>query len=91
LIVRLLMDQMKRLGDKKEEYKVDPRKAVEITVRTLLDVMVDEKGMNIPAERMDSLAVQLADDYEFLTQLEDFMESYLEDYGENYELYDLFD
>jgi hypothetical protein len=70
---------------------MSPRKAVEITVRTLLDVMVEEKGMNIPAERMDSLAAELADDHEFLTQLENFMESYLEDYGDNYDLYDLFD
>lgn len=70
---------------------MSPRKAVEITVRTLLDVMVEEKGMNIPAERMDSLAAELADNHEFLTQLEDFMESYLEDYGDNYDLYDLFD
>jgi hypothetical protein len=70
---------------------MSPRKAVEITVRTLLDVMVEEKGMNIPAERMDSLAAELADDHEFLIQLEDLMESYLEDYGDNYDLYDLFD
>ncbi|WP_374717918.1 hypothetical protein [Neobacillus sp.] len=70
---------------------MDPRGVVEGIVRLLLDVMVEEKGLNIPAERMDSLAVQLADDYEFLTQLENFMESYLEDYGDNYDLYDLFD
>ncbi|QSB48785.1 hypothetical protein [Parageobacillus toebii] len=70
---------------------MSPRKAVEATVRFLLDVMVEDRGLNIPFERIESLAFELANDHEFLTQLEDFMESYLEDYGDNYDLYDLFD
>lgn len=70
---------------------MSPRKAVEATVRFLLEVMVEEKGMNIPSERMNSLAIELADDHEFLAQLENFIADYLEDYGDNYDLYDLFD
>lgn len=70
---------------------MSPRKAVEATVRFLLEVMVEEKGMNIPSERTNSLAIELADDHEFLAQLENFIADYLEDYGDNYDLYDLFD
>jgi len=70
---------------------ISPRKAVEITVRTLLDAMVEDRGMNIPKDRLDELAFDLANSDEFLDQLENFMESYLEDFGDNYDLYDLFD
>ena len=70
---------------------ISPRKAVEITVRTLLDCMVEDRGLNIPQDRLDSLAVELADTDDFLTHLEDALESYLEDFGENHDLYDLWD
>jgi len=70
---------------------ISSRKAVEITVRTLLDAMVEDRGLNIPQDRLDSLAVDLADTDDFLTHLEDALESYLEDFGENHDLYDLWD
>ena len=69
---------------------MNPRKAVEVAIRTWLDVMVEVKGMNIPEERIDSLAVELADTIDFLEHMENAVESYLEDFGENHDLYDLF-
>ncbi|MCG1029282.1 hypothetical protein J5S49_13375 [Virgibacillus halodenitrificans] len=71
--------------------EMSPRKAVEIATRTWLDVMVDQKDMNIPENRRDSLAIELADSFYFLEHMENAVESYLEDFGDNHELYDLFD
>lgn len=70
---------------------MSPRQAVEVAVRTWLDVMVEEKGMKIPKKRRDSLAIELADTIDFLEHMENAVEEYLEDFGDNHELYDLFD
>ncbi|MGG3987324.1 hypothetical protein [Bacillus smithii] len=67
------------------------RKAYELVIRNELDIMVEERGMNIPSERLDSLAVEMADNYDFLQSISDTVENYLEDFGDNHELYDLFD
>lgn len=70
---------------------MSPKESVAVAVRTWIDVMVEEKGMNIPKKRRDSLAIELADNVDFIAHMENAVEEYLEDFGDNHELYDLWD
>lgn len=70
---------------------INPREAIRITVKTLLEAMIEDRGLNIPRDKLDFLATEFAhDDDGFLLNLENFMESFLYDYGDNYGLYDLY-
>lgn len=70
---------------------INPREAIRITVKTLLEAMIEDRGLNIPRDKLDVLAAEFAhDDDGFLLNLENFMESFLYDYGDNYDLYDLY-
>ena len=70
---------------------MNPRQAMQVMIKLWLDVMVEEKGMNIPDKKRYALAVELSDTQDFLEHMENAVESYLEDFGDNHELYDLFD
>lgn len=61
----------------------------EVIMKNELEILVEEKGIRIPENKIESLAKELADEYKLLEKINEVVEEYLEDFGENHELYDL--
>lgn len=69
---------------------LNPRDAIKEAISTWIDVMVEERFMEIPVERRESLSTELANSDSFLFYMEDVFANYLEEFGDNHDLYDLF-
>lgn len=60
------------------------RQAFQIFIRHQLEVMKDDGKINLTAEELEKFANGVENDFTFYEQLADFLEEYINDFGENY-------
>lgn len=60
------------------------RKAYEMVIRHQLEMLVGEKGWDIPQDKFDEIAATMADDYQFTKELLEFTDEHLETFAPNY-------
>ncbi|EOQ15383.1 hypothetical protein KQ3_05852 [Bacillus cereus B5-2] len=60
------------------------RQAYEMVIRHQLELLVEEKGWEIPESLFDDTAEAIANDPQFTDQLLNFTDEHLETFGDNY-------
>lgn len=60
------------------------RQAYEMVIKHQLELLVDEKGWEIPREKFDEITKNMANDPQFTGSLLDFADDHLETFAENY-------
>lgn len=60
------------------------RQAYEMVIKHQLELMIDEKGWDIPEDKLEKIAKEMADDSQYLESLLDFTEDHLDSFSSNY-------
>ncbi|OOR23187.1 hypothetical protein [Bacillus wiedmannii] len=60
------------------------RQAYEMVIKHQLELMVEEKGWDIPRDKFDVIAETMANDPQFTDQLLNFTDDHFETFGDNY-------
>ncbi|OPH61895.1 hypothetical protein BC351_01240 [Paenibacillus ferrarius] len=65
---------------------MDFRTAYKMVIKNELENLIDENRLSLDSEKLEALVNVLHEDEEFLRNLNNKIEEYLVDFGDNYEL-----
>ncbi|WP_144028231.1 hypothetical protein [Paenibacillus ferrarius] len=69
-----------------EQTYMDFRTAYKMVIKNELENLIDENRLSLDSEKLEALVNVLHEDEEFLRNLNNKIEEYLVDFGDNYEL-----
>ncbi|MEK4907491.1 hypothetical protein [Niallia sp. FSL M8-0099] len=66
---------------------MDLRKAYKLVIKHQLELLEEDGRWQFAHGQIEELSEKLHDDVDFLEDIQDSIEEYLEDFGENYDLF----
>jgi len=66
---------------------MNPREAFRVFIRFQLRDAIEEGKVNLSSDNIEKFVNGIEDDYTFYEKLDDFLAEYINDFGDNYDLF----